>query len=652
MKLTINQALFRAKKLINDGELKEALKLIKTILGQSPKHILANKMYAELNSKQLVIHETSIVKTDKLNYIKKLFHDKKFDEAHNAALEVMGEFKNSHEFWNILGSVCLSTGQYGKAERAFLNSISIKSTAVEVLCNLGTALKNQGKFIGAIEKFKHAIQLDNKYPGAHYGLALCYKGTRELDNAIKALKNALKLSQENQLFKLALVELYFQTNSYNEVNELLPDLLNDTSFSYGALPSLQALNWEDNALNQKMRSIARASTLFKSPGEEVIGTGNRENSKIKVGYFSADFHKHATLYLMMGLFSEYDKDRFEIYVYSYGPVAEDSWTKKVKNHVDKFFYVAGMSDIEISQLAKSHVLDIAIDLKGYTQYARLGIFQARVAPVQISYLGYPGTLGAPFFDYIIADPTIIDSDTRQAYTENVIYLPNSYQPNDNKRHIQETKTTRADFGLPDDSFVLCCFNNTGKIGMSEFEIWMRIMAQYNDTVLWLFKSNKWAEVNLRGVASRHGIKETRLIFAEPVEHAEHLARHVHADLFIDTFNYNAHTTASDALWAGLPLITKKGEQFSARVGASLLNAVNLPELITYSDKEYEEKITYYVRNQTELKNIREKLHILRKTAPLFDTSRYVKNFEKALQLAFMNKVNKQLVGDIIVPSET
>jgi predicted O-linked N-acetylglucosamine transferase (SPINDLY family) len=308
--------------------------------------------------------------------------------------------------------------------------------------------------------------------------------------------------------------------------------------------------------------------------------------------------------------------------------------QRIVGAVDHFIDIREMSTSEVVQLSRDEGIDIAIHRNGYTTNARTELFQKRLAPVQISYLGYPSTLGADFIDYIVADPVVIPDEQRQFYSEKVIYLPDTYQPNDDTREIADTDTTRADFGLPEDAFVFCCFNQNYKISSQEFDIWMRVLKAVDGSVLWLLKSNKWAEENLRQEAINRGVDSSRIVFAERLPQAEHLARHKHADLFIDTFNYNAHTTASDALWAGLPIVTKQGKQFAARVAASLLNAVGLPQLITDTEEDYEHLILELARNPERLSNIRETLSANRRTEPLFDTQRYTKYLEQGLVEAY------------------
>jgi predicted O-linked N-acetylglucosamine transferase (SPINDLY family) len=295
-----------------------------------------------------------------------------------------------------------------------------------------------------------------------------------------------------------------------------------------------------------------------------------------------------------------------------------------------------LSDKEAALLAREDRIDIAIDLNGYTQNSRTGIFAYRIAPIQINYLGYPGTLGADFMDYISADHNLIPEDSQSFYSETPIYLPNTYMPTDNTREISNKLMTREDMGLPKDSFVFCCFNNNYKITSEEFDIWMRLLGKIKGSVLWLRKSNDWSEANFRLEAKKRNVDSSRIIFAERAPMEEHLARHKLADLFLDTFNFNAHTTASEALWAGLPIVTKTGNGFAARVAGSLLHAIDCPELITETKEEYESLILELATNPKKLLKIRDKLVDNRLSKPLFNSELYIENLENAYQKIYEN----------------
>ena len=316
---------------------------------------------------------------------------------------------------------------------------------------------------------------------------------------------------------------------------------------------------------------------------------------------------------------------------------------------DKFIDVRDRSDRDAALLARKLEINIAVDLGGFTNDSRTDIFAMRAAPIQVNYLGYPGTMGAEFIDYIIADRILIADRDRKFYREKIVSLPHTYQVNDRKRYITEESFTRDQCGLPQNDFVYCCFNNNYKITPWIFDSWMRILSRVDDSVIWLLEDNKTAAKNLRKEAQQRGIDASRIIFAERMPPADHLARHRLADLFLDTLPYNAHTTASDALWAGLPVLTQIGETFAGRVAGSLLNAIDLPELITHSRGEYEALAIELALNRDKLLNIKEKLTKNRLTTPLFDTALYTKHLEAAYEAMYRRYQAGLLPDHIEIP---
>ena len=369
-----------------------------------------------------------------------------------------------------------------------------------------------------------------------------------------------------------------------------------------------------------------------------------KGGKIRIGYFSADFHNHATTYLTAEMLELHDPSRFELYGFSFGPDRQDDMRKRVSSAFHKFSDVRDKSDRDVARYSRALGIDIAIDLKGYTAGARLGIFAERCAPIQVSYLGYPGTTGAGYMDYIIADRTIIPKDRQGDYTECAVCLPDSYQVNDSKRKISDKSFVRRELGLPESGFVFCCFNGNYKILPATFDIWMRLLKSVEGSVLWLMEDSRVAANNLRREAERRGVDSTRLVFAQRMKLDEHLARHRAADLFLDTLPCNAHTTASDALWAGLPVLTCVGEAFAGRVAASLLQTIGLPELITQTHPEYEALALELARNPEKLSAIRQKLAHNRSASPLFDAGRYTRHIEAAYQ-AMMDRYQAGLAPE-------
>jgi len=353
------------------------------------------------------------------------------------------------------------------------------------------------------------------------------------------------------------------------------------------------------------------------------------HDRIRLAYLSADFHDHATAWLMAGLFELHDRSRFETTALSYGPSVESEMRQRLQRSFDRFIDVREQPDQEVAVLIRRLEIDIAIDLKGFTQSARTNILALRPAPIQVSYMGYPGTMGADYIDYILADHFVIPDDHRQWYSEKVVYLPDSYQTNDSRRRIADRAPTRDEAHLPQAGFVFCSFNAAYKITPEFFTIWIRLLGAIEGSVLWLVEEGAATTDNLRREAAERGISAERLVFAPKVGNEAHLARHRLADLFLDTLPYNAHTTASDALWAGLPVLTCLGSTFAGRVAASLLTAVGLPELITTSLDEYEALALRLAREPELLSSFRSRLAKNRLTYPLFDTERHARHVEAA-----------------------
>lgn len=353
------------------------------------------------------------------------------------------------------------------------------------------------------------------------------------------------------------------------------------------------------------------------------------SEKIRLAYFSADFHDHATAHLLTRVLELTDRDRFELSAFSFGPDIDDYYRARIAAAVDTFLDVRSFSDEAVARLARERGVEIAVDLKGLTKGNRIGIFAQRAAPIQVSFLGYPGSLGADFVDYIVADGTVVSHHNRASLAEKIIYLPDCYQPNDPDKAISNKRFTRAEVGLPEEGFVYCCFNNSYKILPQVFDVWMRILRQVLGAVLWLIADNEWASENLRQQAQNRGVDGDRLVFSPRLPLAEHLARHRLADLFLDTRPYNAHTTASDALFVGVPVLTCPGETFAGRVGASLVAAAGLPELIADDLPSYEAIAIELAIQPDRLQSMKRRLRENGRASALFDAKRYARNLEQA-----------------------
>lgn len=372
-----------------------------------------------------------------------------------------------------------------------------------------------------------------------------------------------------------------------------------------------------------------AAHVYPSLPDASAGVRPARHERIRIAYLSADFHGHATSFLAARLFERHDRGRFEVHAISFGPGASDAMRARLRDAFERFEDVSAMTDRDVAALLRGRGIDIAVDLKGYTTNARTGIFAQRAAPVQVSFLGYPATMGASYIDYLIADERVVPPGHDAFYTERVVRLPVSYQVNDGTRPIAGRVPARAEAGLPASGFVFACFNTSWKITPRFFSIWMRLLATVPGSVLWLLSDNADATRNLRREAQRQGVAPDRLVFAPRVAPAEHLARHRLADLFLDTLPCNAHTTASDALWAGLPVLTCVGGAFAGRVAASLLEAANLPELVTHDADAYEALARRLALEPGPLSALRARLAQGRASCALFDTDRFRRHLEAA-----------------------
>ena len=375
---------------------------------------------------------------------------------------------------------------------------------------------------------------------------------------------------------------------------------------------------------------ARIFMADEAPAGPPLWRGERySHERIRVAYLTADFRPHPVAFLVAGVFEHHDKSRFETIGISFGPGAESEIRARIAAGFEHFFDLRSSSDGDIAALLKRMEVDVAVDLMAFTEGCRPAILAQRPAPIQVNFLGFPGTMGAAHMDYILADRILIPDDQKRFYAEAVVYLPDTYQANDSKRRVAEKTPTRAEAGLPDRGFVFCCFNNNYKITPEMFDIWMRLLRKVEGSVLWLLQDNAAAAANLRTQAQARGIAPARLVFASRTTPPEHLARQRLGDLFLDTSPYTAHTTCSDALWVGLPVVTYLGPTFAARVAGSLLHAVGLSELVTGSASEYEGLALHLAQDAGALAAVKAKLARNRDTNALFDTARFTRNLEKA-----------------------
>jgi predicted O-linked N-acetylglucosamine transferase (SPINDLY family) len=547
-------------------------------------------------------------------------------EAYDKAIRLDSKYE---EAWSNKGNALHELKRYEEAITCHDKALSLNPQYAEAWSNKGNVLNELKRYEEAITCHDKALSLNPQYAEAWSNKANALNELKRYDESIAHLDKALSLKPDIHWMYGDLLHTKMRICHWSGFEGSLESLTHKILANEKVATPLPLLCITDNALLHKKSSEIYLQSQY--PANAVLGpiSKHSENQKIRVAYFSADFHNHATGYLMAELFELHDKNQFELIGFSFGPITNDEMRQRLEKSFDQFIEVGNKSDIEIAQLSRDLNIDIAVDLKGFTQDLRTGIFAYRAAPIQVNYLGYPGTMGADYIDYIIADKTLIPLDAQSGYTEKVAYLPNSYQVNDRKRLISDRQFTRQELGLPEHGFVFCCFNNNFKILPATFAGWMRILKAVEGSVLWLFQDNPWAVENLKREALNHGIDPSRLVFAERMPLSEHLARHRQADLFLDTFPYNAHTTTSDALWTGLPVLTLMGFSFASRVAASLLNAMGLPELITNKQAEYEALAIELASNPEKLAAIKAKLAKNKLNTPLFDTPQFTKDLERA-----------------------
>ena len=577
--------------------------------------------------------------------------------------------------WVNYGISLASLGRTQDAINMFNNALALNPAYEEALANLGECFRQLQDFQNARLAFAKAIESGGQLPLSWVGGARVEFALGEAHQAIAKYLQCLERDSENLECLLELALVYLSVNDYQaalDCYERAYSIKPDEDFLLGRVlnVSMQACRWDkvsdliaevlekvkegkrvchpftvvstidDPQIQLKAAQIWSAYTqdtaAFKKSAAPL-----KQKEKIRLGYFSADFYQHATMHLMADMFKQHDKSRFEVFAFSYGNGVKDSMLESVIPHFDQFHYVADKSDYEIAQAARDLGIDIAIDLKGFTYDARPGIFAHKAAPIQVNYLGYPGTMGSPCIDYIIADPVLICPEYEKCYSEKIVYLPNSYQINDPQRVVDDAAVSREDVGLPSQGFVYCSFNQHYKFLPSIFDSWARILNKVENSVLWLMAEGELVRSNLRNEIAKRGIAPERLIFADRIPSAQHLARMRLADLFMDSLPYNSHTTASDALWVGLPILTLQGKSFAARVASSLLTAMGLPQLITHSVEQYEELDVELANQPQKLNDIRNTLNANKQNSPLFNSALTTQQIEAAYEKMIERSIQKQ-----------
>jgi protein O-GlcNAc transferase len=597
---------------LQQGRAAEALEIIKGVAADAPENPGVRTHYG-LTLHHLGLHQEAMNEFERAlalgpnNPMTLLYRGNSllelgfFDHALNDYDVLLKSVPHHQEAWFRRGNALWQLEKYDEALASYKKSLSFDPGHVSALFNSGMILLKLGRYDEAFDVFESIGSLAPNNPHV-------------LGGAASALIGRCDLAR------------------WAEYQELLTDAVRRRSAVIAPLTFLPFC--DDGALRRTCGETFIADRVA-NPGPP-LWTGQRyAHERIRVAYLSADFRQHATADLIAGLVERHDRSRFEVTAISFGGDDGSPMRARLIRAFDHFEDVRDMDDAAVARLLHERQFDIAVDLKGHTEGARPAILSHRPCPIQVNYLGYPGTISAPWLDYIIGDATVLPFSHQSFYSECIVHLPHCYQPNDSSRPIAQATLTRASAKLPEEGFVFCCFNAAWKITPAMFDIWMRLLVAVPGSILWLLEDNAAAPDNLRAAAAVRGVDPTRLVFAPRVESAAHLARHRLADLFLDTLPYNAHTTASDALWAGLPVVTCLGRMFDGRVAASLLGAVGMSDLVTATVEEYEALALDLARNPARLHGLRMALATNRLTHPLFDTE----GFRRTIEAAYIRMVD-------------
>lgn len=536
------------------------------------------------------------------------------------------------EAWNNLGFAQDSSGFKGDAMVSYQTAIKANPDFPDAYNNLGILYKQIWNMDDALLVLTKAVSLAPNFANAHNNLGTVQDTLGHLDQAIASFKMALSLDENMLAARQNLFRAYQHACDWSDDAE-------DNNDKYDFLQPFPHLTCCDDPKKNWLvakRAAQKYSALFRLNNAPLPKPVSHDPEKINIGYISSDIHDHATSHLMVRLFALHDREKFHITLFSYGRNDKSTYRVQIEKDVDQFIDLEGADYRQMAEQIRLANIQILVELKGHTINNCLKVCALRPAPVIMSWLGFPGTTGADFIDYIITDKIVSPPDEQAYYSEALLYMPHCYQINDHQQIIADRRFTRAELGLPEDGFVFCSFNSNFKSEPVMFDLWMRLLDQVPDSVLWLKRSNDLAEKNLCAEARKRGIDPNRLIFAGYIQKGLHLSRLQCADLALDTRICGGHTTTSDALWAGVPVVTLKGRHFASRVSASILYAVGLPELVTSTLEDYENLALQLAKSPEALEKIRRKLEQQRLTDPLYDTPRFVTNLERGYTQAWEN----------------
>jgi predicted O-linked N-acetylglucosamine transferase (SPINDLY family) len=607
------------------------LRLFGVLLSQRENYLEAKK-YFMLSIKSLP--KNGLAHSNLGNVQQKL---NKFEESIKSYDIAIRLIPDDYEVWSNKGNALFALKQYEDAIAHHNKSISLNPNYAQGWSNKGNALFALKQYEDAIAHHNKSISLNPNYAQAWWNKGNVLLELRLYEDAIMHYEQAIKINPNSRwaLGRLAHAKMIIADwNGLERIVEWLGDKHNAGNQASDPFRIMSLLDSPELHQIYAQNYISRPSQN-KGPQEQFSRKAQKD--KIKIGYFSADFRNHPVAYLLAEMLELHNREEFEIYAFAIGPSSLDPIRKRIKSGVDYFLDIENKTSKEIALLSRELKIDIAVDLGGHTMNDNTEIFtRFRAAPIQVNFLGYPGTMGSDYYEYIIADSIVIPQNNQQYFNEKIIYLPNSFLVDDSKRVPSDIAFKRGEFGLPEEKFIFCCFNNSYKFNREFVTSLARIMKEVDESIFWVSENNELFRVNFLDELQKQGICADRIFFAKRIDSmGEHLSRLALADLFLDTNPYGAHTTAIDALKSGLPVLTIMGEAFPSRVAASLLNTLKLPELITYSREEFEALAIKLAVDTGALEKIKAKLRNQYLTSPLFDTSRYTKNLETAYHKIYM-----------------
>ena len=639
------EKLNKAKQLHLNGKIKEAQLIYLELISKIKDNYEINFLLG-----------TSLLQTN--NY-------KKAIDYLNSAIDLNSNFPESY---NSRGVCHLKFDENEKAIIDFDKAILLKTNFFDAYLNKAIALKNISKYDQAAECYQLCIKLNPNNPKIYNNLGNLLKTQHKYDEALNAYNKAIKLKKDfaeayNNRGDIFVLKKNVESASKDFELAVLHN--KDLEYTFGKMvhTSMQLNDWNNyndhiNKLKigiDENKKIVNPHTLFSlidNPDKQKMVSENYNNNlkkiineksmlkykikkKIKIGYFSGDFYNHPVLHCILDVFKHHNKSRFEVYAFNHSP-KNDTWTELAKIHFKKFINILNISNEAIKKLCQENEIDIAINLTGLTQNNRESIFYQRVAPIQINYLGYPGTLGSKCYDFIIADEVVLPKNNKKHFFEKVLYLPDCFLPYRRARDISKKKFAKNYFKLPENKFIFACFNTNYKITPEIFDAWMKILIRCENSIIWLLQENILGRKNLIKEANKRGVDSKRIIFADRVADEEHLKRHEFIDLYLDTYPYNAHSTASNVIRMGVPLITLQGNSLASRVASSILTSINLKKLITTNIQEYVETAVKIANDKKEIAELKKYLKDPVNTNNIFDSQKFTKNLEKIYENLILN----------------